>query len=308
MSDNLITKWDDKMKKISTTALSKKLNISNKELFDLLVEKKLIYRKDEKWNLTNKGQEFGGETVFSRNYGDYIVWPEKLNPFNFNQAERKELLNATSIGQEFNISSQRANLVFAEIGWTEKTIKGWSITMLGRKVGGIQFEHPSGGTYVKWPKNILINKTLLRSMNKDNVENITHDGNNQSEEQTTDDFRKRYPANYRTKDGHRVRSKAEAIIDNALYDYGLAHAYERRLPIEEELLSDFYIPSKNGGKAIYIEYWGLENEPQYTERKRIKIDLYKKYEFNLIELNEKHVENLDDHLPSMLLRYDIKVE
>ena len=46
---------------------------------------------------------------------------------------------------------------------------------------------------------------------------------------------------------------------------------------------------------------------QYKERKQVKIDLYKKYDLNLIELSDKHVENLDDHLPRMLLKFDIKV-
>jgi hypothetical protein len=296
------------MKKISTTALSKKLEITSQDLFSILVKEKLIYRHDEKWNLTNKGQEFGGETVESSKYGSYVVWPEDFNPLNMNSTDRIPLVNATSIGKMFDISSQRANLIFAEIGWTEKTIKGWSVTSLGRKVGGVQFEHPSGGTYVKWPESIVENKTLLRSLNQK-----ANDSEDQKTEEETvdtalDDFRKKYPAQYRTKDGHRVRSKAEALIDNALYDYGLAHAYERKLPIEEDVLSDFYIPSKHGGKAVYIEYWGLENDPKYQERKNVKIDLYKKYELNLIELSDKHVENLDDHLPRMLLKFDIKVE
>ena len=36
-----------------------------------------------------------------------------------------------------------------------------------------------------------------------------------------------------------VRSKAEQIIDNWLYHKGIVHAYERRVPIEEEVYCDF---------------------------------------------------------------------
>lgn len=43
-----------------------------------------------------------------------------------------------------------------------------------------------------------------------------------------------------------------------MYDYGLVHAYEKKVPIEEELYTDFYLPN---GK-VYIEYWGLENDPK----------------------------------------------
>jgi hypothetical protein len=41
-----------------------------------------------------------------------------------------------------------------------------------------------------------------------------------------------------------VRSRGELVIDNSLYEYGLAHAYERKLPVEEDVYSDFYIPAK----------------------------------------------------------------
>lgn len=295
------------MEKISTTKLSKNLEISSRELFDNLVEKKLIYRKDDQWNLTKKGQEFGGETVFNKKYGEFIVWPPDFNPINLQENTRQELVNATTVGKNFDLSSQRINLVFAEIGWTEKAIKGWSVTSLGRKVGGVQFEHPSGGTYVMWPKEIISNKSLLRSINNKDSNEPETIINNQADSELND-FRTKFPANLRTKDGHQVRSRAEVIIDNALYDYGLAHAYERKLPIEEDVYSDFYIPSKNGGKAVYIEFWGLENDPKYSKRKEIKKEIYSKYELNLIELSDKHIENLDDHLPRMLLKFEIKVE
>lgn len=295
------------MKKISTTALSKNLDISSRELFDTMVEQKLIYRKDDQWNLTKKGQEFGGETIFNQKYGEFIVWPPDFDPLNPKENTRTELVNATTVGKEFDLSSQRINLIFAEIGWTEKAIKGWSVTSFGKKVGGVQFEHPSGGTYVMWPKEILANKSLLRSINnKDSSESEIQ--TQQTSNNVTDDFRNKFPANLRTKDGHQVRSRAEVIIDNALYDYGLAHAYERKLPVEEDVYSDFYIPSKNGGKAVYIEFWGIENDPKYAERKKVKKEIYHKYDLNLIEIADKHIENLDDHLPRMLLKYDIRVE
>ncbi len=178
---------------------------------------------------------------------------------------------------------------------------------LGKQVGGVQIEHPSGGTYAMWPKEIRNNKSLLRSIkNEDSNEKVVQQTT--SSLLTTNDFRTKFPANLRTKDGHQVRSRAEVIIDNALYDYGLAHAYERKLPIEEDVYSDFYIPSKNNGKAVYIEFWGLENDPKYSKRKKVKKNIYNKYELNLIEISDKHIENLDDHLPRMLLKFGIRVE
>ena len=99
-----------------------------------------------------------------------------------------------------------------------------------------------------------------------------------------------------------VRSKAEMLIDNWLYMAEIVHAYERKLPIEEEVYCDFYIPT---GK-IYIEFWGLENDPKYAARKETKKAIYKKYDFKLIELTDEEVFNLDDILPKMLLKYGVQ--
>ena len=95
-------------------------------------------------------------------------------------------------------------------------------------------------------------------------------------------FRKKYPAKYRTDDGHFVRSKSEHIIDNWLYHNDIVHAYERQVPIKEALICDFFIPM---GK-VWIEYWGLEDE-KYLKRKDLKKELYEKNKKNLIELTDK---------------------
>ena len=90
-----------------------------------------------------------------------------------------------------------------------------------------------------------------------------------AENETINDFRKNYPAEYRTKDGHYVRSKAELTIDDSLYLWGIPHAYEKKLPnTDENVYSDFHIPSGKGRqKAVYIEYWGMEYDEKYNKRK-----------------------------------------
>ena len=116
-------------------------------------------------------------------------------------------------------------------------------------------------------------------------------------------FRGKFDAKHRTTDGHMVRSRAEMIIDNWLYMSEIVHAYERKLPVEEELYCDFYLPC---GK-VYIEFWGYENDDKYLARKKTKQDIYRKYEFNLIELNDSDIQNLDDILPRKLLKFGIQV-
>ncbi|MEQ9404332.1 MAG: glycerol kinase [Cyclobacteriaceae bacterium] len=290
------------MSNISASGLAKRLKKSTKETYEQLRSEKLILKEGEAWVLTTLGYEFGGEIIDSKKYGSFVAWPEDFDPFNLATSKKVDLFNVSKLIDDVEISAQRLNLVLAEIGWIEKTIKGWSATGLGKKVGGVTVIHSSGNTYVLWPKSILASAALKESISGESQEPA------KKFSKELNDFRTKFPAEFRTKDGHTVRSRAEVIIDNALYDYGLAHAYERRLPIQEDVYCDFYIPSKNSGKAVYIEFWGLEDEPKYAERKKKKIQIYQENNLNLIELKDKHLVNLDDHLPSLLLKFDIKVE
>ncbi len=59
---------------------------------------------------------------------------------------------------------------------------------------------------------------------------------------------------------------------------------------------------------MYIEYWGLADDPKYSARKDKKLEIYKKHGFKLIELTDKEVQNLDDTLPKLLLKFGITTE
>lgn len=298
------------MEYISTSTLANELDIKSGDLFDKLKTLGWIERENDKWTLTDLGKQKGGQTRTSSKFGEYIVWPENISIDNGQQNEKPKLLNATAIGKYFDISSQRLNLILSEFGWIEKYISGWLITKLGKTVGGRQFEHEiSGVSYVLWPDAILQNKSLVGIFSDLPSEQETHKtivtSTLQPQTQTTNsnNFREKFEAKHRTKDGHFVRSRAEVIIDDTLYDYGLVHAYEKKVPIEEELYTDFYLPN---GK-VYIEFWGMESDPKYLERKKIKLEIYKKYDLKLIELDDNDISNLDDHLPKKLLKYGIKV-
>jgi len=297
------------MKTISTTALSKELGINSKELFDKLVDLNLIYRKDEKWHLTSKGKDVGGKMVSNEKYGDFIAWPDNFDPLTISDNSKNGLINATKIADKFDISNQRVNNILSELGWIDQAIKGWNITTLGKKVGGVQKEHQSGGTYVLWPETILNNSMFLKAINPTEylepekpIETHTQNSNTRKSEN-------KYPDTLlKTKDGHLVRSRAEMIIDNLLYDYGLTHAYERELTVAETVLSDFYIPARNKAKAVYIEFWGISDNEKYLDRKKIKQEIYKKNNLNLIELDDSHIPNLDSYLRKALLKFEISVE
>lgn len=220
-------------------------------------------------------------------------------------------MSSTKLGEHFGITSRRINLILAELGWIEKYVKGWIPTEQGRRHGGVRKEMRENGVpYVVWPASIVENKVLL-----DSIRESTPNGSSSpptSEPATpnvaahpdaaaTEEFRNRFPANFRTTDGHRVRSRAEVLIDNWLYMQKIVHAYERRVPVEEEVLCDFYLPGGN----VYIEYWGMERDARYAERMQKKREIYQRNGLNLVELNDESILNLDDVLPRLLLRYGI---
>lgn len=218
------------------------------------------------------------------------------------------LLSSTKLGQHFGLSARRMNLVLSELGWIEKYVKGWTPTERGNQLGAqVREIRRSGIPYAVWPTSILTNNVLI-----DSVKDVTGDATLESESSGDTDtpaadstelsgFRERFPAKFRATDGHMVRSRAEMLIDNWLYMQGIVHAFERKLPIEEEVYCDFYLPT---GK-VYVEYWGLENDPKYAARKQQKLEIYRKYNLNLVELGDDQIMNLDDYLPRMLLRHNI---
>lgn len=285
---------------ISTTALAKERDIETNALFKILTDNKWIYKKDDKWHLTKEGRMAGGDTQYNPKYGEFIVWPFNLD-FD-KKTDYKSTLNASKIGEHFNISSQKINLYLSELGWIEKDKGGWVCTQAGIKNGAIQMEAMNGKPYVVWGNDIISNKHLVREIKGatgDNEYQVT-----EKEVDDTDDFRKKFPAQFRTPDGHYVRSRAEVMIDDFLYKNGIVHAYERKLNIDEDMYCDFYIPSEK----IYIEYWGLEENEKYQERKKIKLELYAKYRFKLIELFDSDIENLDEQFASKLRKYNIIVD
>lgn len=282
-------------KYLSTTALSKKMNIPVADLFKKLLQMGLIKKEGDSWSLTDEGKEKGGTVKYNKKIGYWIAWPENIG-YHLQENEQK-LLNATKLSEHFNIGLLRMNPILSELGWIKRDRKGWVLTKLGRSMGGIQFEHKKTGVpFVCWPENIVENKLL-----SEDIKEIQGEESKEPEEQPLQ-FRVKYEANLRSADGHYVRSRAEMLIDNWLYMSEIVHAYERKLPIEEDVYCDFYLPV---GK-VYIEYWGYEENDKYLDRKQVKQEIYKKYEFNLIELNDKDIQNLDDILPRKLLKFGIQ--
>ncbi len=285
-------------KRLSTTQLAKLRGVSQEQMFGQLTALGLIEKQEDKWQLTDAGTTAGGVYLIGK-YGQYVAWPEDFQlPSVAAKPEAAKLLTATVLGQQFELSANKMNYILSELGWIKKGLKGWLVTEQGLAMGAEQGEDSrSGIPYVRWPEKITRNRAL-----KDNIDNIKGVDKPKTDTDKMDSFRHKFEATHRTTDGHFVRSKAEMLIDNWLYMAEIVHAYERKLPIEEEMYCDFYIPT---GK-VYIEFWGYENDAKYLARKQEKLAIYQKYNFNLIELTDKDVLNLDDILPRLLLKFGVQ--
>ena len=289
---------------ISTTALSKKLGITSRDLFTEF--EKLEWITAER-NLTVEGFSVGGIYKEMKKDGEtikYIAWPDDIQLGVTPQ--QKQYLTATSLGQAFGLSALKINYILAEIAWAKKgeLNKGWIATQQGVNVGAIQAEDmKSGIPYIRWPESISQHQSLV-----DAVADFKGKASNKIKHPDILTFRERFPTKHRATDGHMLRSNAEVQIDNWLYLFEIAHAYERRLPIEEEVYASFYIPH---GK-VYIEYFGCENDDAFgydkncARRKQEKLEIYNKYQLNLIELNDNDMADLDSALPKMLLKFGVQ--
>lgn len=227
------------------------------------------------------------------------------------------LLSATELGESFGMSAQAMNLALAELGWIKReATKGWTATAQGRRAGAVEREaRQSGIPYVVWSPKVQSNRALLAAVRADDATSTSSEEDLRAilKQMATpagpapaapQNFRDVHDTPYRAQDGHRVRSRAELVIDNWLYTHQIVHAYERKVPVDEDLVCDFWIP----GGRVYIEYWGMDQDEVYAARRREKQAIYSKYDLALIELGDSELKSLDDHLPRLLRKFGVAVD
>lgn len=283
--------------KISTTALAKQREMDVKALFNELKVAGYINRSDDGWVLTELGIKFGGEYINHAKFGQFIVWPSNL--LIDSSATSGKTLSATQIGQRFSLSAKKINQLLQELGWIAKVEDGWLVTASGLTVGGYQREDKERDQhFVVWHDSIVRNKRLKQSV----VEFSGQDAQAHATDKSLSSFRQKFEAKHRSLDGHYVRSKGELIIDNWLYMNGVVHAYDRQLPIEQDVLSDFYLPT---GK-VYLQFWGDDSGTTPVKQQDKIRAIYQAHNFSLIEVVPEEIDKLDEVLPAKLKRYGIK--
>ena len=290
--------------RLSTTALARKLNIPAQQLFATLKDYGWIQRAGESWALTPKGEFEGGSYQQSRRFGRYIIWPGTLDHHPLLAAiESNQRITAASMRRYYpRLHARQINRALAELGLQHHSILGWELTGLGRSLGGLQEESQnSGAFYVTWPHEIIDNPVIHRELTlqsdqiqpaviPDEVEPDLFGGSVDAQSACTG------------VDGHRLQSALEARVCNWLYLAQLAHAYQRALPTEELVYSDFYVPEGN----VYIDCWEADIPAQELSAKLHRRELYRELELRHIEINARDVELLDEVLGRGLLAYGIR--
>ena len=165
---------------------------------------------------------------------------------------------------------------------------------------------------LKKKEEFLAGKRKNDELSEERVPEVkTEDGNIIKEEMNVKDeildYRRVYPMNFRCKDGHYVRSKAEKMIDDYLFDKRIIHVYEKKVINEEkdeEYYPDFYLllNVNNQEIGVYLEFFGLEDDEKYMATEKKKLDYYKKKKFNVIEVRDKNTGNLEDYLDSEIIK------
>lgn len=112
--------------------------------------------------------------------------------------------------------------------------------------------------------------------------------------------------NIMTIQGEIVKSAGEAIIANFLYKHGIIYSYEK---VYSELMSDrkVYRPDFTidyGGKEIYIEYFGLDDE-NYNINKAQKIKFHEEHNNLFIDINRLPLEKIEEELDKGLKELNI---
>lgn len=232
------------------------------------------------------------------------------SPTNTTHNINSDFFNSTTLGERFKLDAKQINRVLLDLGWIEKDGKGWKPSEQGEKLKAKRNLHSKSGIpFVLWHPDICKSRILQNATNEFlfiEVEPPSAPQTLPMPEEAADKaegFREKFKPTKRTIDGHMVRSLSEVIIDGWFYDRRIVHAYERLVPVEQQTMyCDFYLPEYD----LYIEFWGLEDDPKYEARKKKKLEVYRQNKLKLLEIKKQHIDNLDDYLTSQLVEFGYK--
>lgn len=301
--------------RLSTSALAKRLKLPIQQLFVTLRDYGWIDRRDKSWALTAKGELQGGAYQESQRFGRYIVWPESLMEHPMITAiESNQRITPGGMQRYYpHLGVRQINRNFAELGLLRLTRRGLELSNLGERFGGRQERDEDNGLLIiSWPHEIVDNAVIHRELNR-----LASDGMVLPETDTSgvpgeagqaevDDVApdlftetekpKATPQTVSAQrcglDGHAVDSVLQLRVCDWLYEAQYAHARNRRLPVEELLTADFYVPAL----GLYIECWERDVPTQTLTRRLRTREVCRELDLSYLEIAAADVERIDDLL------------
>lgn len=238
---------------------------------------------------------------------------------------------ATAIAEHFSrelsnrtITPQKINRVLESLGWIARSpyaSGGWESTKTGLRNGASNHTAQSGVPYVKFDERVLREPALRRALSELSAPMQATPKQTQAPP-TNDAVERRVESEcrcacgkcsligktqkYKTRDGHYVRSRGEVLIDNFLYSTRVPHAYELELHLAENkvMTPDFCCLTAKGN--VYIEFWGLEGQPDYDSCTEYKKKLYDEFELDRIDVYPDNLDDLDAFLSKKLAQYGVR--
>lgn len=272
---------------ISRSALAEKLGMPLKELTQLMLDAGWILQEDGNWQLTAKGEFEGGIYRQSTKYGQYIAWPVAITDHPVLRDATDGLVSASALAKTAAMPARLLNRLFATMGWLTPYAKGWQLTAIGERFGGVQFhDAQSGVPYVMWPRAIRDDsgfQAMLKQWQPGATQLINgHVINDDS-----------------------VANSAHHTIANGLFLFNLNYRYcsPLFLPEGQQVKPDFYLPVHR----ICIDYWHSASSPEVLAEQLQKRDIYREYQLATIELGEADLADFDQVLPKQLLKLGVTV-
>ena len=312
---------------LSTSALAKRLKLPIQQLFVTLRDYGWIDRRGNAWALTAKGELHGGSYQDSQRFGRYIVWPETLleHPL-ITAIESNQRIFPGGMRRYYpHLSTRQINRALAELGLQRSTRRGHELTELGKRFGGRQdVDEDHALSVISWPHEIVDNPVVHRELHRlasagteaapsgegmaAGVPEATAEVP-PSDRQTPDLFAdgagndpaspSPSPAPLRVGlDGHRLDSLLQLRVCDWLYAAQLAHAHGRRLPVEEVLSADFYVPAA----ALYIECWERDVPTKALSRRLRTREVCRELGLAYLEIAAEDIERIDELLSARLAK------
>lgn len=308
--------------RLSTSALAKRLKLPIQQVFVTLRDYGWIDRRGKTWALTGKGELQGGAYQESSRFGRYIVWPESLieHPL-LTAIETNQRITPGGMKRYYpHLGVRQINRNLAEIGLLKLSVRGLELTPLGERFGGRQERDEDNGLLlVTWPHEIVDDPVIHRELTRLATDAQSKEAGQESRgdqesaasvlvepgalDAVAPDLFSDAPSSAaklavsepqlrRGLDGHHVESLLQQRVCDWLYEAQLAHARDRRLPVEEPLTADFYVPAY----GLYIECWERDVPTSALTRRLRTREVCRELDLAYQEIAAADVSRVDDVL------------